>query len=737
MSIGLADAQELCFVPITAPNFENSLLEGQIQVKSEDSEINQDAFARFRGKVEIDSYNAKIKADEALLNRQTQTLNATGNVNFQDENITVSSQSVQLNRVSNELLIEQSVYQLNKVQGHGKAEKIGLGEKTGINLVESSFTSCPVNDEVWRIQASNIKITPDQSRGVIKHARFYIKDVPVLYLPYFSFPTNDQKQSGILYPNISNNSSTGMSVEQPIYWNMAPNYDITFSPRFMTERGLQLKTEFRYLTEKQSGQANIEYLPNDQELGENTDRYFYRLAHTGQIGENWRVNLDINGLSDDNYIVDLGSDYFNRADTHLYKTLGVSYFSHNLDVTAQFRDFEVLGDRPDSYRALPEVRLNYVTSTGFGTEFAINSELAYFESSESDNPTATRFHIAPTVRYPFKNQWSEFLAEATVLHTQYIQDNIHSNIQNNIQSNTRSDTQGNAQNSIQNLALKKNVTRTLGQAKVYASLAFERPVNWFGAQATQTFEPKAQYLYTSFQDQNNIGLYDTARLFNNFAGLFRGQEFTGLDRISDNNQITVGLTSRLIDKNNQERFKFSLGQIFYLKDNQVIDATKDDDRSALAAELDWKIGSQWYIRTQAQVSTITDKVERSSLLVEYQIAKNKILQINHRYVRDLSSEEINQVGITASWPITKDWQWVGRWYHDLELNRTVESYAGVQYESCCWNVSFVAQRNLSNRFDDNGVQSTNEFESGFHVYFTTRNLLRDGLFGYRRPYLLN
>ena len=713
MSIGLADAQEVCFVPLPGPNLDNSLLEGQIRVKSEDSEINQDTFAHFKGSVEIDSSQAKIKADEALLNRQTQTLNATGNVSFEDTNITVSSESVQLNRISNELLIEQSFYQLNKVLGHGKAGKIGIGELTGINLIESSFTTCPVDDEVWRIQASNIRITQDQSRGVVKHARFYIKDVPVLYLPYFSFPINDQRQSGILYPDISSNSSTGISVEQPIYWNIAPNYDLTFSPRLMTERGLQLKTEFRYLTEQHSGQANIEYLPNDQDLDASTDRYFYRLVHSGQIGKNWRVNADINGLSDDNYIVDLGSDYYNRADTHLYKTLGLSYFSQSLDVTAQFRDFEVLGDHPDSYRALPEIRLNYLTPIGLGAEFQVNSEFAYFESGESYNPTATRFHIAPTIRYPFQNQWSEFLAEATILHTQYIQENI------------------------QNSSLEKDVSRTLGQAKIYGALAFERPASWFGKQATQTFEPKVQYLYTSFEDQNNIGLYDTTRLFNDVAGLFRGQEFTGLDRISDNNQITVGMTSRFIDKNNQERFKLSLGQIFYLKDNKVLDASKDDDRSALAAELDWQIGSKWYAHTQAQVSTITDKVERSSLSLEYQLAKNKIMQINHRYVRDLSSEKINQVGITASWPLAKNWQWVGRWYHDLELNRTVESYTGVQYESCCWTVSFVTQRNLSNRFDVDGAQSTNEFESGFHVYFTTRNLLREGLFGYRRPYLLN
>jgi LPS-assembly protein len=713
MSIGLADAQEVCFVPLAGPNLENSLLEGQIQVKSEDSEINQDTFAQFKGKVEIDSSSAKIKADEAVFNRQTQTLNATGNVSFQDNNITVSSENVQLNRLSNELVIEHAFYQLNSVQGHGKAEKIGLGQQTGINLIESSYTTCPVDDEVWRIQASNIELSPDQSRGVVKHARFYIKDVPVLYLPYFSFPINNKRQSGLLYPKISSNSATGISIEQPVYWNIAPNYDLTFSPRLMTERGLQLKTEFRYMTEQHAGQANIEYLPDDKDLNNDTDRYFYRLVHSGQVGKNWWVNADINGLSDDNYIVDLGSDYYNRADTHLYKTLGLSYFSQTLDVTAQFRDFEVLGNHPDSYSALPEIRLNYLTPIGLGAEFQVHSELAYFESGEFESPSATRFHIAPTVRYPFQNQWSEFLAEATVLHTRYIQENI------------------------QNSALEKNISRTLGQVKVYGSLAFERPASWFGTEATQTFEPKVQYLYTSFEDQNNIGLYDTTRLFNDFAGLFRGQEFTGLDRISDNNQITVGMTSRFVDNNNRERFKLSLGQIFYLKDNQVLDASKVDDRSALAAELDWQIGSKWYAHTQAQVSTLTDKVERSSLSLEYQHGENKIVQINHRYVRDLSSEKINQVGVTASWPLAKNWQWVGRWYHDLELSRTVESYTGVQYESCCWTVSFVAQRNLSNRFADDGAQSTNEFESGFHVYFTTRNLLRDGLFGYRRPYLLN
>ncbi|MDP5041075.1 MAG: LPS-assembly protein LptD, partial [Paraglaciecola sp.] len=107
---------------------------------------------------------------------------------------------------------------------------------------------------------------------------------------------------------------------------------------------------------------------------------------------------------------------------------------------------------------------------------------------------------------------------------------------------------------------------------------------------------------------------------------------------------------------------------------------------------------------------------------------------------------INQVGITTSWPINQQWHWVGRWYRDVKSHRTVETYAGLQYESCCWAVRLVAQRHLSNRYDDSGLQSTNEFESGITLQFILkgmggktagRDMLTDGLFGYRRPYLLN
>ncbi len=713
-----------CLAPL--PEFEANadLTENQIQVKAKRAEIQQDTIALFDGNVNINNSKAQITADKATIDKQKTELNATGDVNYRDKSMQVKSNEVNLNTDSGSLKMSGTTYQLTQFSGRGSASEIDIDQAEGVTLSDVSYTTCPEGAEDWRIEASSISIEEGELWGESINTVFYVKDIPVLYLPYFVFPISDQRQSGFLFPEISNSTSTGVSYEQPFYWNIAPNFDATISPRLMSNRGAQLKTEFRYLSERHAGQVNLEYLPDDREFISNQDRYFYRYIHTGKLGENWLMNLDFNGLSDDNYIVDLGSDYYNRADTHLYRTFSLNYFAQNLDFSMSFRDFEIIGDHPTNYRALPEMKLDYINNLAAGIEFRINSELAFFDNQMEGLPKATRFHFAPSLALPLRSQWGEFLAEATLLNTYYKQDNI------------------------ENTNLEEEVNRTLGQGRIFGALFFERQANWFGESMLQTLEPKIQYLYTSFKQQNMIGQYDTTRLLNNFNGLFRGQEFTGLDRISDNNQVTVGLTTRLLDKNNREQFKLSLGQIFYLQDNKLLAATKDDDRSALASELDWQIGSKWFTRSELQLSTKTDKVERSSVSFTYQLTEDKLVQLSHRFVRNLSGEMIDQFGVTASWPMSRDWHWVGRWYKDLSSNRTIESYAGLQYESCCWSISLITQRHLSNRFDTIGQQSTEEFESSINLKFRfkfsggegrsgRREMLEDGLFGYRQAYLIN
>ena len=695
----------------------------QIRVFADNAQLIQDTTAQFEGSVVITSNKAIINADNANINDSGREVIARGDVLYRDQQLQVESQNVELNTNLKLLQMQDTEYRLQSISGRGNSSLLSISDEQGLQLDEVSFTTCPRGGEDWKIQASSISIAKDSPFGEAYNTRFYLGGVPVFYLPYFAFPVTTERQSGLLFPKFGSSSTVGIEYEQPIYWNIAPNYDATISPRYMSERGLQLKTEFRYLSAQHKGELQLEYLANDLDTQNDQDRYFYRLSHQGNFGHNWHVNLDISGLSDDNYIVDLGSDYYNRADTHLYRLLGFNYYSDNLDMSLQFRDFEVIGDQPDGYRALPEIKLNYEQLISSYIEFNVSTEMAYFQNPQEQNADAFRVHVQPSVILPYRRAWGELLAEVSLLSTYYQQET----------SSARPE-------------IAKEVTRHLGQARLYASLVFEKDQQVLGESYKLTVEPKAQYLYTSYQNQSMIGRYDTTDLLTNFSNLFRGQDFTGLDRINDNNQLTIGATARLLDDSNREQLALSIGQIFYLQDAKLLGSLREQERSALAAELDWQLNQRWFLHSDIQVAVTTDKVERSSIATEYRITDNKLIQLNHRFIRDLSGETINQVGVTASWPLAKNWQWVGRWYRDTERSRTSESFFGVQYESCCWALRLTAQRHLSNRFDVTGSGNINEFDTGIALQFTFKGLgssksgtdmLEQGLFGYRQPYILN
>jgi LPS-assembly protein len=693
-------------------------------VSSNAAQIIKDEIAVFEGNVVITTAESIIQADSANVRQNGRRIQATGGVVYTDELLQVESLGIEANADIELLQLQSSEYQIKGVNGRGGADLLSISRERGIVLSDVSFTTCPKGNEDWKIQASEIAIRKGKPFGEAKHTRFYIGGVPIFYLPYFAFPITTARQTGFLFPEVGSSSSTGVEYEQPFYWNIAPNVDATISTRYMTNRGLQLKNELRYLTADHRGEVQLEYLANDTDTPEGDSRYFYRFSHLGKLSQNWAISADISDISDNNYIVDLRSDYYSQADTHLYRQAGVNYFSENLDFSMYVRDFTTIGNFNDNYRALPEAKIAYSTSLNEWIDFAIKSEAAYFDNRLSQRPDAVRVHIEPSISVPYQRAWGELLAQVSLLQTYYDQD-----------------LEG-----LSNTSLDESVERTLGQARLFGSLIFEREQMVGDSNYLLTFEPKAQYLYTSFQEQFNIGFYDTTELLTTFSNLFRGQEFTGLDRINDNNQFTLGATARIIDNNNREVLVASVGQILYLEDAKLRASQRLDNRSAVAAELDWQVNRRWALHSDVQVGTDSNKIERSSFSTEYQIAPNKLIQVNHRYVRELSNEKIDQFGISASWPINQNWHWVGRYYRDFERSRSTESFMGIEYESCCWALRLTVQRHLATRFNNNGVRDVNEFDSGVALQFVFKgmgspsnkvDMLQQGLFGYRQPFVLN
>ena len=728
--LGLVSASAVaqqCMNPplLTSSAPDISFTDKQVVILASDARIAGAEKGVFNGNVHILNTLAQIRADQAQVSAAGQQVSASGNIEFQHPQIDVLSDLIELDNAQSAFVMQDTRYRLNAANAQGQAAQITLSTAAGLALNDVTFSTCPLTQQDWLIKASTITVQPGNSFGEAINTRFYVGGVPVFYLPYFAFPVTSERQSGLLFPKLSSSSENGIDLAVPYYWNIAPNMDATISPRLLTSRGLMLTSELRYLQAQHSGQINVEYLPSDSGAQIDDARHFVRWQQRGHLHPAWTYQIDFNDISDANHIIDFGSDFYNRADTSLNRYLGVTYQGSHTRLDIELQDFTILGEQADNYRAMPRISTTTNLQLNDYWSFQLDTEITEFDNQNPAMHDATRWHLEPTLAFAYRNPWSEFDAQVSYLGSHYTQDI----------TSLPADT-----------LLAAQTDRHIGELKLNGAWFFERPQTLTGEGSLVTLEPRIQYLFTSFADQEQIGIYDTSPLLSTVDNLFRGRYFTGIDRITDNNQMTVAITSRLLTAAGEQRAAFSLGQIFYFADSEVLAIERDLSRSSLVADIDFRLSRRWFAKSQIQLASQSDKVERSSATLEYRRDANSLLQISQRYVRNLSNETINQLGVSAAYPLNQNWQWVGRWYVDREQNRTIETYTGLQYESCCWSIRLVAQRQLLNRYNLDGQRDTNQFDSGVSLQFSFKglsneqqnaNMLRQGMFGYRQPYFTN
>ncbi|WP_076541199.1 LPS assembly protein LptD [Shewanella sp. UCD-KL21] len=711
-----------------------------IVIISDRSEAAMGDKAQFSGNVSFSQGSRHISADEAILDQKNEQLDANGNLIFSDEQFTVTADSLNAQMLTNSATLTGAKYWLNGQQINGDAQQLKITEQNNLELSNTNFTTCPPGDNSWRLEAKEIRIDSSEEWGEIWDAKLRIADVPIMYIPYMTIPVSDKRKSGFLFPGFSTSTTNGVEVSVPYYWNIAPEYDLTFTPTYMSARGFYSKTEFRYLAgEQQDGQFNFEFLANDDKLDNSPDRYLYHWRHQGAINENWRVQANFTDVSDNNYFNDLSSDVNRSTDNQLSRIGEISYFERDWNLGMRVQDIKVLGEEESPYQVMPQLNFNYQTNDFWnGLDFKFNSELTNFQHKENDYATATRFHMEPSISWPIQGPAGSVTSEVKLLQTQYWQDNNNSNDE-----------------------LDDTVNRTIPQVRIHGQINFERQLAMLGSNYKQTLEPQFQYLYVGYEDQSNIGVYDTAQLQEDYFGLFRDRRFSGLDRIADTNQMTLGLTTRLFDEANVEKFKFSIGQIVFIEDSKINsynDIEADASTSVLAAEIDANMYQDWFISGAVQFDTEKGENKKSEVTLDFRPSNDKLLQFSYRYVPDLLNTNTNdrvnisQIGMRTSWPISDDLYFVGNFYYDLNESRNIETYTGVQYESCCWAVRLSYHYRIKTNYDDDlnpSLDSREEFESGVYLNFIIKGLggsgplgvedmLDDGLFNYRKPlYLRN
>jgi LPS-assembly protein len=660
--------------------------------------------ASFQGQVQLTQGSRNLTAEKISVNKVEQTMHAEGGIHYEDGWLDINGQTLSAELESASAELTDADYQFEGQLGRGVAKRIKLKQGNLLSLDKATFTTCPPGDNSWQIEADEIVLNGDEEWGESWGTWMYVKDVPVLYVPYFTFPISNTRKTGLLFPTIGSSSDSGFEMSVPWYWNIAPDMDATITPRYMSERGTQLLTEYRYLTEHHYGQLNYEYLDKDDKLGINDSRTLLHWQNQSRWNKHLRGYLDFTTISDDNYLNDLGSEVASSTDNRLQRTASIAYLEKQWRVEMRLLDYEELGDSLSSHRMLPALEASYSVPELFPyINFDWYSEAVYFDHRDNKAPTTTRLHLEPTLSLPLGGPSYTLLTEAKLYQTFYNQ---------------------NDKSGIFAEQLDKSVSRTLPSFRILGSLNFEREAQVFDTSYLQVLEPKVQYLYVPHEEQDQIFLYDTNALQYDYDALFRSRRYIGLDRIADANQLTVGASTRFINDDNQEKLRFSLGQIFYFEDSSV-DLFNDrgqitESHSAVASELDFMINENWYLHNELQFDTKEGRTTKNAAMINYQLAPNKRFQINHRYLPDIAeNQKINQLGLLASWPLQQGVQVVGSWYKDLEENRSIESYLGLQFESCCYAVRFGYHRHLNTNFPDGSDPNTSRdaFDSGVWLSF--------------------
>lgn len=759
----LADLTEQCMLGV--PTYDKPLVNGDtnqlpVTINADKLQGNYPDSALYTGNVDVQQGNSSLNADEVQLNQikhpdeatPLRTVTATGDVLYFDNQIKLKGPKAFSNLNTKDTDVEKGDYQMVGRQGRGTADTMKQRDNNRYTILNNgTFTSCLPGDNSWSVVGTTVVEDRQEELAEIWNARFHIGPVPVFYSPYMQLPIGNRRRSGFLIPNAKYGSKNGFELMLPYYWNIAPNYDATITPHYMSKRGTQLQNEFRYLTVAGAGIMELDYLGNDKLVETahpadvQTKRWLYYWNHSGVLDQVWRFNVDYTKVSDPYYFTDLDSKFGSTTDGYATQKFSVGYANENWDATLSTKQFQIFAEQASAnvYRAMPQLDMNYYQENVGPFDFHTYGQVAKFTNVNPYYPDATRWHVAPELDLPLSNRWGSWDNNVKVMATHY-QQNI-------------SDSYAAA-----NPLLQSSVNRVMPEFKSDGKMVFDRTMDW-NKDYTQTLEPRLQYLYIPYRDQSNVQTYDSTLLQTDYTGLFRDRSYGGLDRIASANQVASGVTTRVYDDNLVERFNASAGQIYYFSrprtgdTNSSLDQSKDTGSLVWAGDSYYKINNFWALRGGLQYDTRLNALALGDAILEYRADSERMIQLSYRYASPEYIEAtlpgvtnpgyqqgISQAGIIASWPIADRWAIVGAYYYDTKAQQAADQLLGLQYSTCCWAVNFGYERKITD-WNYTSTPQTSNYDNriSFNIELRglsnnqslgTKEMLASGILPYQRAF---
>ncbi|MEM7431971.1 MAG: LPS assembly protein LptD [Pseudomonadota bacterium] len=689
---------------ITASDPENPPI--IFEVGEIEGSLGAEPYATMSGGVLLRRGDSQAGADTARYIPESRALRLEGNVLYADKGTQVDSDLAEFNYDTGEVRFEGAEFSLGASAARGAAEGVRISENGTLSLDGVSYTTCPPDSNDWLLEADDIDLDTREGVGTAQGIKLRFQGVPILYAPYISFPIGDARKSGILTPEFGTTRRGGNDIRVPYYFNLAPNYDATITPRLLTDRGFQLQNQFRYLTERMEGQLNADYLASDNMF--NDSRYYYAVEHRMQLPRGWRNQIDFQNVSDSQYFEDLGGSLSRSSITHLNRSISIDYYTEHVSLFGQFQDFQTIDDaitatdRP--YRRVPQLLASgYWPDQLLGLSLGFDGELVNFD--RDTGVTGWRMNVSPEVSLPLTGPGWFITPKLAYDVTQYQLSNTLAG----------QDDEPN---------------RALPIASLDLGVILER--NMRNASRIQTIEPRLLYAHVPFRDQADLPVFDTITPDLNLIQLFRNNRFLGVDRIADTDQISIGVTSRILDvSTGKELVSATIGQTRYLSNSgvtlpgQPVVTTESSDYIAeigflLNENLNFDIGHQW--------GESGSGTTQSEARLQYRPATNKILNLAYRFRRD----SLEQGDVSWAWPIAKNWNFVGRYNYSFRDREALEQFYGLEYESCCWGLRLVSRRHISTRdgTQDSSIGLQLVLKGMSSVGTAADKLLERGILGY-------
>jgi len=608
----------------------------------------------------------------------------------------------------------------------GTADRIDFESRTRMRTERTTFTTCECGNDTWLVRAGELTLDQDQNTGVARDARLEFFGVPILYSPYLSFPLKEERKTGLLTPHIGTTGRTGAQVAQPFYWNIAPNYDATFTPRYLQKNGFMLDSEFRYLEKSLNGRAFYQVLPNDKNSNDQY-RYFGAFRHQQNYGP-WYGMVNIQQVSDSQYFTDLSTNVAQTSQAVLPReaTLGRNgtwWNGGTWNVNGLYQRWQTLQVDPANpttspYSRAPRVSLTAAKADIAGFDFDLISNYNDFQNPTITLPNGQRWMANPSVSFPITTAFGYVTPKVGVNYRQYSIDN-------------------------KTITPNFNQSITTPTVSVDSGMVFERDTNVFGSAVTQTIEPRLYYTWIPYRDQNRIPNFESTTQDLSFATLFTENQFSGYDRINDLHAITWGLSTRLIQaENGAERISAGIAQRYFIERQRVTIPgvlPTPNSTSDLLAAVRGIIIPHWILDAGVSYTTQQSQLQRAYTALRYNPEPGKLLNAAYRFTRQnttpgtttTTNPNVDQIDLSGQWRFAGNWGLVGRYNYSFNDKRTLEALAGLEYGDDCWAI-----RGVFHRFAVTAAQEVNSFFvqlelSGISkVGNTAEQLLRRSVPGY-------